>query len=182
MAFNIDDIRAGLALGGARPTLFQVQFTNPVSTDADDVTPFLVRATNLPSSTISPIEIPYFGRKMKIAGDRTFDVWQTTIMNDEDFRIRNALERWHNEINTLQSNLNVRGTSQPSLYKSVATVTQFGKDGNSLRTYRFEGLFPLELSPIDLDWEATDTIENFSVAWAYDYFTIEGDTGTISGV
>jgi len=181
MAFNIDEIRAGLALGGARPTLFQVQITNPVTTIADDITPFLVRATNMPNSTINPIEIPYFGRKIKIAGDRVFDVWSTTIMNDEDFRIRNALENWHNEINTLQSNLNVRGSSAPAEYKSVATVTQFAKSGEELRTYRFEGLFPLELSTIDLDWESTDIIENFAVTWAYDYFTVEGDTGRISG-
>lgn len=182
MAFNIDEIRAGLALGGARPSLFQVQITNPVSSVADDITPFLVRASNLPASTITPIEVPYFGRKMRIAGDRVFDLWQTTIMNDEDFRIRNALENWHNEINTLQTNLNVRGTSAPAAYKSVATVTQFAKDGDALRTYRFEGLFPTEISSIELDWETTDLIENFSVTWAYDYFTVEGDTGRISGV
>lgn len=179
MAFNITDIRAGLRLGGARPTLFQVEITNPVNNVSDFTVPFLVRATNLPASTINPIEIPYFGRKIRIAGDRTFDVWNTTIMNDEDFAIRHTLEQWHNQINTLQSNLNTGGSSAPEIYKSTAIVTQFGKAGNQLRRYRFNGIFPTEISSIELDWENTDTIENFSVTWAYDWYEIEGGPGPV---
>lgn len=180
MAFNITEIRSGLKLGGARPTLFQVEITNPVNKISDFQVPFLARATSLPASTINPIEIPYFGRKIRIAGDRTFDVWQTTIMNDEDFGIRHTLEQWHNQINTLQTNLNTGSSSAPEIYKSTAIVTQFGKAGNQIRKYRFNGIFPTEISSIELDWENTDAIENFSVTWAYDWYEIEGGPGPVN--
>lgn len=180
MAFNINDIRTGLGRGGARPTLFEVQITNPIDASADPVTPFLVRSTALPASTINPIEIPYFGRKIRIAGDRTFDAWPVTVMNDEDFAIRHTLERWHNSINSLQSNLNQNGSSAPRLYKSTAIVTQFSKTGQALRRYRFNGIFPTVIEPIELDWENTDAIELFGVTFAYDFFdVIGGTTGTV---
>lgn len=180
MAFNINEMRAGLALGGARPTLFRVELTNPVNNVSDQIAPFLIRATSLPSSTINPIEIPYFGRKIKIAGDRTFDTWQITVMNDEDFRIRHTMEQWHNQINSLQTNLNLNADSSPLSYKSTALVTQFGKSGEELRRYKFNGIFPTEISTIDLDWDSTDQVENFSVTFAYDWFEIDGgNTGLI---
>lgn len=180
MAFNINEIRAGLELGGARPTLFQVELTNPVNNVNDLTIPFLVRATSLPASTINPIEIPYFGRKIRIAGDRTFDVWSVTVMNDEDFGIRHTMEQWHNQINSLQGNLNQNGSSAPELYKSTALVTQFSKAGEALRRYRFNGIFPTEISTIDLDWESTDQIEQFQVTFAYDWYDVEGGaTGTV---
>jgi hypothetical protein len=180
MAFNINEMRAGLALGGARPTLFRVELTNPVNNESDAIAPFLIRATTLPSSTINPIEIPYFGRKIKIAGDRTFDTWAVTVMNDEDFRIRHTMEQWHNQINSLQTNLNLNADSSPSNYKSTALVTQYGKSGEELRRYKFNGIFPTEISTIDLDWDSTDQIENFSVTFAYDWFEIDGgNTGLI---
>jgi hypothetical protein len=180
MAFNINEMRAGLALGGARPTLFRVELTNPVNNAADSITPFLIRATSLPNSTINPIEIPYFGRKIKIAGDRTFDAWSVTVMNDEDFRIRHTMEQWHNQINSLQTNLNLNADSSPSNYKSTALVTQYGKSGEELRRYKFNGLFPTEISTIDLDWDTTDQIENFTVTFAYDWYEIDGgNTGLI---
>jgi len=181
MAFNINEMRAGLALGGARPTLFQVQITNPINNAADAIAPFLIRATSLPSSTINPIEIPYFGRKIKIAGDRTFDTWPVTIMNDEDFRIRHTMEQWHNQINSLQTNLNLNADSSPLNYKSTALVTQYGKSGDELRRYKFNGIFPTEISTIDLDWDSTDQIETFSVTFAYDWFEIDGGNTGIVG-
>lgn len=180
MAFNINEMRAGLALGGARPTLFQVELTNPVNNESDAIAPFLIRATSLPSSTINPIEIPYFGRKIKIAGDRTFDTWAVTVMNDEDFRIRHTMEQWHNQINSLQTNLNLGADSSPANYKSTALVTQYGKDGKALRRYKFNGIFPTEISTIDLDWDSTDQIENFQVTFAYDWYEVDGgNTGLV---
>lgn len=180
MAFNINEMRAGLALGGARPTLFRVELTNPVNNVADSIAPFLIRATSLPASTINAIEIPYFGRKIKIAGDRTFDTWAVTVMNDEDFRIRHTMELWHNQINSLQTNLNLNADSSPSNYKSTALVTQYGKSGEELRRYKFNGIFPTEISTIDLDWESTDQVETFSVSFAYDWYEIDGgNTGLI---
>ena len=180
MAFNITDIRSGLALGGARPTLFKVELTNPVNTGADAIAPFLIQATSLPASTIGQIEVPYFGRKIKVAGDRTFDAWQVTVMNDEDFKVRHSLELWHNSINNVLTNINAGATSAPSRYKSTALVTQYGKSGNMLRRYKFNGLFPVEISTIDLDWNSTDQIETFSATFAYDWYEVDGgETGRI---
>lgn len=180
MAFNINDIRSNLALGGARPTLFRVEITNPVNNNGDSIAPFLIQTTSLPASTIGAIEVPYFGRKIKIAGDRTFDTWNVTVMNDEDFKVRHPLELWHNQINSVQTNLNQGSSSAPSLYKSTALVTQYGKSGETLRQYQFNGIFPTEISTIDLDWNATDTIETFAVTFAYDWFeVVGGNTGTV---
>ena len=100
MAFNINEIRSQLALGGARPTLFQVNITNPANAAADLKSPFLIRASQVPASTLGFIEVPYFGRKVKIAGDRTFAEWNVTVINDEDFLIRNSMEEWMNTINS----------------------------------------------------------------------------------
>lgn len=180
MAFNINEIRAGLALGGARPTLFRVEITNPVNNAGDSIAPFLIQTSSLPNSTINPIEVPYFGRKIKIAGDRTFDTWSVTVMNDEDFKVRHTLELWHNQINSLESNLNLNASSSPLLYKSTALVTQYGKAGDALRRYKFNGLFPIEISTIDLDWNSTDQIETFSVTFAYDWYEVDaGNTGIV---
>lgn len=182
MPFDINNIRAGLALGGARPNLFQVELLNPVSSLADRQLPLLVRAASIPESTINPVNIPYFGRNIKVAGDRTFDVWNVTVMNDEDFKIRHGMELWHNQINSLVSNLNKNSSSSPNQYKTQALVTQFGKTGNVLRRYKFTGLFPVNISSIDLDWEANDQIENFNVTFAYDWYEIDaGQTGLIDG-
>lgn len=176
MPFNINEIRTGLAFGGARPTLFQVELTNPVNRDSDAIAPFLIRATNLPGSSIAPIEIPYFGRKIKIAGDRTFETWPITVMNDEDFRIRHTLEQWHNAINSLEENLNSFASSSPANYKSTAIVTQYGKTGIELRKYKFNGIFPIDIAAIDLDWDSTDQIENFQCTFAFDNYVVDGGT------
>lgn len=182
MAFNINDIRSQLTLGGARPSLFQVIISNPVNPIADLKLPFLCKAANLPGSTLGTIEVPYFGRKLKIAGDRRFDSWAVTIINDEDFLVRNAMETWNNSINLYQQNITALGSSAPSVYKSQATVTQFGKDGTILRTYQFNGIFPDQISPIDLSWNATDEIEEFQVSFQYDTFEVLNSiTGNAGG-
>jgi hypothetical protein len=182
MAFNINDIRSQLTLGGARPSLFQVIISNPVNPIADLKLPFLCKAAQLPSSVLGTIEVPYFGRKLKIAGDRKFDTWAVTIINDEDFLVRNAMETWNNSINLYQQNITALGTSAPAVYKSQATVTQFGKDGTILRTYQFNGIFPDQISPIDLAWNTTDEIEEFQVSFQYDTFEVLNSiTGNAGG-
>lgn len=182
MAFNINDIRSQLTLGGARPSLFQVIISNPVNPIADLKLPFLCKAAQLPSSLLGTIEVPYFGRKLKIAGDRRFDAWAVTIINDEDFLVRNAMETWNNSIQLYQQNITALGTSAPGRYKSQATVTQFGKDGTILRTYQFNGIFPDQISPIDLSWNATDEIEEFQVSFQYDTFEVLNSiTGNAGG-
>ena len=174
MAFNINEIRSNLALGGQRPTLFQVEMTNPANSAGDIKTPFLVRASQVPASTLGFIEIPYFGRKVKIAGDRTFAEWNVTVMNDEDFLIRNAIEEWMNEINSHLGNVRGFGSAADLDYKSTAEVTQFSKTGVPLRKYKFNGIFPVNLTEMEVDWNATDLIQEFQVTFQYDWWEVSG--------
>jgi hypothetical protein len=168
MTFKISDIISrGLVGGGARPSLFDVSITYGGINFPEDFK-FLCRATSAPASTIGHIEIPYFGRKIKLAGDRTFENWNTTIMNDEDFDIRNKLEQWHNSINTITTNLRTVDN-----YKAQATVTQYSKTGDSkpIKTYNIVNCFPLNIADMPLDWDTTNQIQTFNVTWAYDYWT-----------
>jgi hypothetical protein len=173
MAFNINEFKSQLVGGGARPTLFQVQITNPVVPIADFKIPFMVKTAALPGSTLGSYVVPYFGRQVKYAGDRTFEDWPVTIINDEDFLIRNAMEAWSNAINSHDSNTR----ALPQSYKSNAIVTQYSKDGRALRTYVFEGMYPVAIDAIPLAWEQTDTIEEFGVTFQYDLWRVEGATG-----
>lgn len=182
MAFNINDIRAQLTFGGARPSLFQVIISNPVNSVADLKVPFLCKAAQLPASTLGLIEVPYFGRKLRMAGDRQFAPWTVTIINDEDFLIRNAMETWNNSINLYQQNITALGSGAPGLYKSQATITQFGKAGELLRTYQFNGIYPESISAIDVAWASVDEIEEFQVTFQYDTFEVLNSvTGNAGG-
>lgn len=172
MTFSINDFAARLKTGGASPALFEVKLFNPVVSDADALTPFYVRATTLPQSSVSIIEVPYFGRKLKIPGERTFDNWSVTVINDEDFKIRDRLERWSAAINSHQTNL--RSQANFSAIKSDATVTQYSKTGQILRTYKFSGMWPTIIGPVDLDWESSTTIETYTVEFAYQDWTVSG--------
>lgn len=182
MAFNINDLRANLDLGGARPTLFTVQLSMPAGVDgsaaASRKLTFSCQSTQLPPSNIGTIPVPYFGRIIKLAGDRNFEPWSVSVLNDEDFLIRNALESWHSLINTRVTNLRDTVTANPNLYKASAIVTQYGKTGNVLREYTFQGLWPAEITPIDLSWGAQDQLEQFNVTFQYDWYDINGPTGT----
>jgi hypothetical protein len=178
MAFNVNDIKNQLVGGGARPTLFQVQLTNPINGAGDAKTPFMVKAAQLPASNLGVIEVPYFGRKIKVAGDRTFEEWTVTVINDEDFLIRNAMEEWMAAINTHEGNVRDGGNSLLAYKSNDATITQFGKDGTPIRTYSFRNIFPTNVSAIDVAWDTNDTIEEFTVTFQYDYWQVTGgDTG-----
>lgn len=180
MAFNISEMRSQLTGGGARPTLFEVQITNPINGVADFKIPFMVKAASLPASVIGPIEVPYFGRKLKIAGDRTFDDWEVTVINDEDFAVRNAMEQWMNAINSHVGNVRDRARLSPETYKAQAQVRQFSKNGDVIREYTFNGMFPTNLGAIDTSWETNDTIEEFSVTLGYDWWEVTGGSTGIS--
>lgn len=173
MAFNINQFKSELVGGGARPTLFQVQITNPVAPAADFKVPFLVRAAGIPESTLGQYTVPYFGRQVKYAGDRVFADWTVTVINDEDFAIRNAMEAWSNFINSHDSNTR----ALPQQYKSTGLITQYSKDGSALRTYVFEGMYPVTIDAIQMDWSQTDSIEEFGVTFQYDLWRVEGATG-----
>lgn len=182
MAFNINLFQGAMKLGGARNSLFQVNITNPVNSIADIEVPFMAKATNIPASTLTSVPIKYFGRDVKFAGSRTFEPWNTTIINDEDFAIRNALEEWHNAINSREGNLRSLGSASPVLYKSTAQVTQFSKTGVPVRVYNFIGLWPSTIAAIELAWDTSEAIEEYQVTWEYDYWEVSGGvTGRAGG-
>lgn len=176
--FDINDIKSQLAYGGARQNQFRVQIYNPANVSGNLKIPFMVTAASIPTMHIGTIPVYYFGRAMKLAGDRVFDNWTVTIINDEDFLIRNAMEDWSNQINRLRRN--VRDLDN---YKSTATVSQMAKDGVTvLREYEFHGIWPETISGIDLDWSNTDQIEYYQVSFAYDeYSVLAGNTGDGGG-
>ena len=177
MSFNINEMRSQLRFEGARPTLFECRIFNPGNASGDLKTPFMVEAAEIPSSSLGLIQVPYFGRPLKLAGDRTYSPWAVTIINDEDFLIRNAMEEWSNRINSFQGNFRRLGR-----YKSDAEVIQYSKTGSVLRIYTLYGLFPEDVSPITLNWGDTDNIERFQVTFQYDYWTVTGgNTGDAGG-
>ena len=161
---TITGFKSKLAGGGARPNLFEVELAFPdainIDIDVKEKSRFLVKAASLPASNIAPIDVNFRGRILKIAGDRTFDTWTITVMNDVDFAIRNAFELWMNQINKLSDNT---GTTNPAEYQPDAFVHQLDRDGSTLRTYKFHDVFPTNISAQDLSYETTDTIEEFTV-------------------
>ena len=183
MAFNVNLFQGAMKLGGARPSLFQVNITNPANGVADIQTPFMVKAAQIPAGTIGNIAVNYFGRPVNFAGNRTFEEWTVTVINDEDFAIRNAIEQWQNTINSVQGNLRTFGASSPVLYKSNAQVTQFSKTGVPIRVYNFVGIYPTSLGAIDMSWDTADSIEEFTVGFTYDYHEVSGGiTGNAGGI
>ncbi len=170
MAFNINNFRSdGLRQGGARPTQFEVAVFPPFSTIESKRTVLLCSAASLPGFVVQPAIAPYFGAQIKFSAERVYDNWDITVLNDEDFALRAMFERWSNHMNTLVSN-RLDPTYYPTAYKSHAEVTQKGKDGRDLRTYRFVGLWPIAVTPIPLDWQAVGQIEQFNVTFSLDYF------------
>lgn len=167
--FNIDKfISNGLVKGGARPSLFKVTLTAaPASAPALEKFEFTCRATSAPASTVGPVPVPYFGREIKLAGDRTFADWDVTVMNDEDFLVRDTMENWHNSINTIVSNIRVAPNNS---YKGTAVITQFSKSGVPIKGYELRGIFPLNVGDMPLDWETQNQIQTFGVTFAYDYW------------
>ena len=171
---TIKDFKSKLIGGGARPNLFEVELAfpdgegSPVAVnEVVENARFLVKAAALPSSTIAPIEIPFRGRILKIAGDRTFETWTITVLNDSTFTIRSAFEKWMNYINKLD---NGTGVTDPSLYQKDAVVKQLDRDGKVLRKYKFWDIFPTNISTIDLSYDTTDTIEEFTVEMQVHYW------------
>ena len=167
---NINDFKAVLAGGGARANQFQVTMPFPgyAATGGETrVMSFLCRATNLPGQTLGEVPVPFRGRTLYIAGDRTFETWTTTVMNDTDFLLRNAFERWMNGINALSDN---SGLENPSDYQVDAFVDQLDRAGTTIKSYTFRGLFPLTIANIDLGYDTNDAVEEFEVTYRYQFF------------
>lgn len=180
MAFRINDMITALRGGGARNSRFRVQLVRENS-EVAQLAPFLIQASSIPSSTIAPIEVPYFGRKIKVAGDREFENWAVEVINDENFTIRHYMEAWHNNINHLSQNLTLYPDTNPRQYKLDARVEQMSASNDQvpIRTYIFRNIWPINISAIELNWEAANQIERFSVTFAYDWYEVarEGIAG-----
>jgi hypothetical protein len=182
MAFNVAEFRSNMIGDGARANLFSVDMFLPSYAQAAQAATnkirFMAKSAQLPGSTIGTVPMFYFGREMKFAGNRSFADWTITIVNDEDFLIRNAMESWMNAINNHRSNTRagvaLRSGAGPAAtvggYTTDANVVQYGKTGNTLKNYNFVGIFPIDISAIDLDWGSNDAIEEFTVTFAYQYW------------
>jgi len=161
---KITDFKSKLTGGGARPNLFEVVLSFPDTAAPDatvlDKARFLVKAANLPASNVAAIDVPFRGRTLKVAGDRTFDSWTITVMNDTDFSIRSAFENWMNTINRVSDNTGLTNTAD---YQADAFVYQLDRDGSTLRAYHFYDVFPTQVSAIELSYDSGGDIENFTV-------------------
>ena len=179
MPFNLLNFSSALRTGGARPNLFEVNFTFPVVLAGGNPSQqfaLLCKASQIPGQDLAPIELGYFGRKIKVAGDRTFPEWTVTVFNDEDFLLRSAFERWSNALNMHQANLRDPAAQFQTGYKTKATVTQYTKIGTPAKAYDFIGVWPSNVQPIDLAWDNNDSVEEFQVTLQYDWW--ESDTTT----
>lgn len=179
MPFNINEIRSQLTGGGARPNLFQVILPFPAIANPDSAATtkftFTCKAAQLPGADIAAIDVPYFGRVIKLAGSRTFTEWTTTVIQDEDFFIHDAILRWMNSINSHAGNIRTAGSS-PIDYQATADVIHFGKDGETIKTIKIVNMWPSSVAPIELAWENNDQLEEFTTTWNYDYWTSEDVT------
>ena len=171
---GVDDMKAKLIGGGARPNLFKVTMAFPSYVTANvELASYMCKATSMPASTIAPIAVPFRGRQLQIAGDRTFDPWSVTIINDTDFNVRNSFEQWMNGINQHKQNT---GLTQPSSYMADMIVEQLDKDGTVEKTYNIRGTFPTNLGAIELNYESENAIEEFEVELQVQYWESDKTT------
>ncbi|CAB4124365.1 tail tube protein [uncultured Caudovirales phage] len=186
MAFNVNSFRQQMVGDGARPNLFEVRMAVPSfasSGDTDRKISFMCNAAQLPGSTIGQVTSYYFGREAKFAGNRTYPDWTISVINDEDFAVRNSMERWINNLNDPVQNLRSRAAAVvDGGYGTDATVIQYGKTGDVLKTYNFVGMFPVDVSPIEVSWGANDQIEEFQITLAFQYWTSTQNNTTVGNV
>lgn len=177
---TITQFKNKLSGGGARPNLFEVSITFPtaLTDDSADLAQFMVKAAALPASNLGPIEVPFRGRTLKIAGDRTFDTWTVTVLNDTNFVLRHAFEDWINSINNVET---ATGLITPADYMKEAEVAQLDRDGSVLRTYKLHSIFPTNVSQIDLSAESSDSIEEFTVEFQVQWWEATAGSGAASG-
>jgi hypothetical protein len=174
MPFNISTFKNnGLVYGGARPALFSVILSVPTGINISNVSvqkfTFVCKSAELPSFTVGDVKANYFGRAIKLAGDRTFEDWDVSVMNDEDFSVRALFEAWSNAINRLVSNVRDPNLATEE-YKTDLVVIQYAKDGTEIRSYKIVGAWPSKIGAIALDWDSQNQFESFPVTFCYDYF------------
>ncbi len=171
---GVDDFKSKLVGGGARSNLFKVTLNYPGYAQGDvELTSFMCKTAQMPASVIAPIPVLFRGRQLQIAGDRTFEPWTVTIINDVGFEVRNAMERWMNGINSHNENT---GLSNPVDYQADAIVEQLNKAGEATKEYNFRGIFPTNMSEIEVSYDSENTIEEFTVEFQVQYW----ESGTTS--
>ena len=167
---TIDEFKANLIGGGARANQFRVTFNTPgaIATGLDvRKASFLIKAASLPGQTLGEIPVPFRGRNLYVAGDREFEAWETTVLNDTDFAIRNAIERWLNAINDTVTNT---GLSNVADYTADLTVEQLDRDDTVLKSYILRNCMPQGTGAIELSYDTANAIEEFTVTWRYSHF------------
>jgi len=169
--FNVERFKSALTNGGARPNQFYVQLSFPayvtIGPLAQQRAPFLVSVAELPGQTVNPAIVQYRGREVKFVGDRIYAPWTITVLNDADMSIRNAMEQW---MGGMEDYENKFGQLQPALYQRDLQVFQLDRNGNALKSYNIRSAFPVDLSPVSLDFGANDQISSFTVTFQYQYF------------
>ena len=167
---NISDFKAKLAGGGARANQFKVTMPFPgyasVGGEIEELA-FLCRATSIPSMEIASIPVPFRGRSIKIAGDRTIPDWSITVYNDTNFKLRDAFERWQNGINNMSDN---EGLTNPVDYQVDAFLDHLDRNGNTIKSYTLRGVYPTAIASIPLNYEEAGAIEEFEVTLDYQFF------------
>ena len=170
--FNVERFKSSLTNGGARPNQFAVQLSYPTYVGGAALavarSPFLVNIAELPGQTVNPAIVQYRGREVKFAGDRIFAPYTITVLNDAEMSIRNAMEQWMNGMEDLAAKF---GRLQPSEYQRDLDVFQLDRNGNILKSYKLVNAFPVDLSPVALDFGANDQISQFTVTFQYQHFT-----------
>ena len=179
MASTISNFKSQLRSGGARPNLFEVDVTCPTGwvDEAQQEFKFLCKATSMPTQTVGSVDVPFRGRILKVAGDRTFEPWSITVINDESFDIRQTFEQWQELINGIEDG---SGAVAPSEYMSSGTIRQLGRTdvgsrevgsttSGVLYTYTVQDIWPSEIGSIDLSYESSDAIEEFTVTFQVNY-------------
>jgi hypothetical protein len=187
MAFNVNEFRQQITGDGARPNLFEVRMNIPGFAKSqgrvDEKFRFMCNTAQLPGTTLGVAPVFYFGREIKLAGNRTYPEWTVNVINDEDFVIRNSMERWVAAINDPVQNIrNPVASIVDGGYGVDASVVQYGKRGERIKTYDFYGMFPIDISPIEVSWAANDQIEEFSITFAFQYWTTPDADSTVSNI
>jgi hypothetical protein len=166
---GVDDFKSKLRGGGARPNLFKATINFPAYAGGDvELTSFLCKGAQLPQSTTALTTLNFRGRELKLAGDRTFEDWTVTILNDTDFSVRDAMERWMNGINAHSANT---GLTNPVDYQSDLIVEQLDRDESVVKKHTFRGAFPTTMGEIELSYDEKDQVETFPVTFAYQYWS-----------
>ena len=178
---------------GVKPNMFLVDIKFPDELGGSstalgtDLSNILCKSAALPGSNLGVIEVPFRGRTVKIAGDRTFDIWSATFFNDKNMELRGLFEEWANQLNTHEANTAPRflPDSANTGYMASLYVTQLEKDdkegGSAIRTYKLHHCFPTNISQIDLAYDSNDQIEEFTVEWQYSFFTAQKENSETSG-